>query len=186
MNYKVNENKWEELIYLINNFYVPVKYTYGKGVYPDRVTFMRSKNAEQLFEPSKDVEFFILNARSNENSNLAIRHSRELVEDKITNSYFMNDALNYNNKQLHNYTKLFDYIQDKLVNSKTTNFESLNDFIIKAYKSLDAKDALKIAQFREFALKFCVQEQYISDEYASREINKLPNSLMKLSIDFEK
>ena len=185
MNYKVNENRWEELMYLINNFYKPIKYTCGKGLYPDRVTFVRSLSEDAVFEPKKDVEFFTMNARSVEDSSLLIRKTREMVESKVTDAYFMNGALNYGNKQNNNYMRLFEYVQSKLANSKTTDYKVINKFLTTAYKNLQDKDALKVARFREEALEFCVNQGYISEEFADKNMKELPNSLMKLSVGVE-
>lgn len=185
MNYKVNENKWQELMYLINNFYKPVKYTSGKGLYPDRVTFVRSNTESEIFEPNKDVEFFIMNARSVEDSSLKIRKSREVVESKITDPYFMDESLNIGNREKHNYIKLFEYVQATLINSRTTDYKQINTFITKAFRHLNDKDALKIARFREDALEFCVSEGYISREFAKEQMEALPNSLMRLSLGVE-
>ena len=185
MNYKVNENKWEELMYLINNFYKPIKYTCGKGLYPDRVTFVRSLNEESVFEPKREVEFFTMNARSVEDSTLLIRKTREVVESKVTDPYFMDEALNYGNNKSNSYLKLFEYVRNALVNSKTINFLKINSFLTSAYKNLHGKDALKVATFREEALEFCVKEGYVSQEYANQKMKELPNSLMKLTVGVE-
>lgn len=185
MNYKVNENKWEELMYLINNFYKPIKYTCGKGLYPDRVTFVRSLSEESVFEPKKDVEFFTMNARSVEDSALLIRKTREVVENKVTDPYFMDGALNYGNSKNHSYMKLFEYVRNALANSKTTNFLKINAFLTSAYKNLQGKDALKVATFREEALEFCVKEGYVSEEFANKKMSELPNSLMRLTVGVE-
>lgn len=182
MVYKVNEEKWQELLYLINNFYKPVKYTCGKGLYPDRVTFARSLVEEELFEPQKDIEFFTMNARSVEKSRLLLLKTRQIIENRITDPYFMNMSINCNNKGPRNYIKLFEYVQSSLVNSVITNFKAINDFCLKVFKTLDAKDALKVARFREDALTYCVQEGYVSEEFAKENMAKLPNSLMQLSI----
>ncbi|MBQ8749393.1 MAG: hypothetical protein IJZ29_02885 [Clostridia bacterium] len=185
MNYKVNENKWQELMYLINNFYKPLKYTFGKGLYPDRVTFVRGLNEEELFDPKKSVEFFTMNARSKEESQLVIKKTRQVIENRVTDPFFMNSSINYDNKTQNNYLKLFEYVQSSLVNSKTTDYCQINKFLTKAFKHLDSKDALKVARFREEALIFCVEQGYISEEFAKEQMRELPNSLMKLSVAFE-
>jgi len=185
MNYKVNESKWEELVYLINNFYKPVKYTSGKGDYPDRVTFLRSNDESELFEPSNNIEFYTMNARSNEDSALLIKQMRQIVENKITNPYFMNVALSEGKEGNKKYLKLFEYVQSKLLNSSTTDFKQINQFLVKVFSNLNPRDALKVAEFRESALIYSAEQGYISEDFANQKIKELPNSLIRLSVGLD-
>jgi len=185
MSYKVNENKWQELIYFINNFFKPVAYTCGRGVYPDRITMVRGKSYFECLAPEKDVEFYTFNARSTEMSSVVVLKIRELVEKYITDPHFMNETLNIGNKQRKDYTKLFDYVQKSLLKSKIVDFEKINDFIVKAFKKLEPKDLLKITQFRESAIDICIKEEFFSEQFGKEQKELLPNSLLRLTTDFD-
>lgn len=182
--YKVNENIWPQLMYLINNMFIPVCYTNGRDIYPDRVTFARSRKANEIFEPEKvkDVEYFTLNARSLEKSKKVILAKREIIEKVVTDSLFINEVLNFDRVIKQDYTKLFDYVQKKLTTTETTDYNALNNFIVSAYKKLEPSDAMKIASFREYAIKKCLKNNMISEEFARKSIEELPNSSLKLQI----
>lgn len=184
MDYKVSENKWQELMYFINNFYTPIQYTNGRGVYPDRVTLARGRSVENCLGFGGDLEFAILNARAEE-SNLASLKLREIIERVVRDSVFMNNLLNEGNKDRHDYQPLFVKVGYKLEESKTTDYKKLNDFLLKAYYRLEPKDALKIASFREEAIDKCVEQNLISAEFGEKQKSLFPNSLVKLSTNFD-
>lgn len=184
MDYKVSENKWQELMYFINNFYTPIQYTNGRGVYPDRVTLARGRTIEGCLSFEGDLEFSILNARANE-STLASLKMREIVERVVRDSSFINNVLNHGNSIRNDYLHLFDKVGYKLEKSKTTDYKQLNDFLLKVYYKLDAKDALKIASFREYAIDKCVEQNLFSAEFGNKQKSLLPNSLVKLSTNFD-
>ena len=188
--FKVNQNIWQELIYLINNFFSPLVYTKGRDIYTDRVTLVRSKEAEKIFEPqaTKNVEYFTLNARSKEMSKSAILQKREIVEKVVTDSIFANEMLNSNKEdesEIFDYIPLFDYVQKTLSASTICDYEKLNNFIVEAYKKLDLDDAIRVASFRESAILKCVQYNLISQEFAEQEIGKFPNSTLKLQANLK-
>ena len=187
--FKVNENIWQELIYLINNFFLPLTYTKGRDVYTDRVTLVRSKRPEFIFDPmgTKDVEYVTLNARSKETSKSAILQKREIIERVVTDSLFVNQCFNQENQreEYHDYLPLFDYVQKALTTSKIYDFEKLNDFILEAYKRLDIDHAILFASFRENAINKCLKNGFFSAEFAMKEINKFPNSTLKLQANLK-
>lgn len=187
--FKVNENIWQELIYLINNFFFPCAYTKGRDVYPDRVTLVRSKDANFLFDPTdtKQVEYFILNARSKETNKTEILHKREVVERVVTDSLFVNQGFNQENQrgEYHDYASLFDYVQKVLTTSEICDYQKLNNFILEAYKKLDIDDAIKFASFRENAINKCLRNGFFSAEFAEEQINKFPNSTLKLQANLK-
>lgn len=184
MSFKVNEEKWQELMYFVNNFFKPIAYTSGRGLYPDRITLARGRSYRECLAPDKNVEFYTFNARSAEYSAIAVMKIRELVEKIITDPHFMNETLNVGNKVRKNYTKLFEYIQSMLMRTKIVDFAQINDFIIKAFKKLEPKDLLKITQFRERCIDICVNENFFSEEFGKEQKDLLPNSLIRLSTDF--
>lgn len=182
--YNVNEELWPQVIYLINNFFIPVAYTKGRDIYPDRVTFARSRVPECIFEieKTKNIEYFTLNARSVERSSKAILKTREIVEKVLTDSLFSNEMLNFekNDDIKKDYTKLFDYVQKKLMTSQVKDYEKLNDFILQVYKKLDINDAIKVASLRESSILRCITNNLISEEYGKEQIELFPNSTLKL------
>ena len=182
--YKVNEDLWQELMYYINNLYDVAVYTKGRDIYPDRVTFARNLDADQVLQSKggKNIEYVTLNARSREKSLRAIKERRIRAEKIITDSIFVNNMLNCdkteNEKQ--DYSALFDYVKSRLTVVETSNFEKLNAFILNAYKKLSLQDALKIASFRESVINKCVSNGLISEEFAKKQKELLPNSSIKL------
>jgi len=183
-NYKVKEFNWPLMMYLINNFFTPLVFTNGRDLYPDRVTFARNREAQFIFDckGSKNIEYYTLNAISEETSKVKILKVREIAERVITDSLFINDVFNLNkqNQDVHNYTKLFDYVHNTLASTQTTDYNKLNAFILEAYKKLDLDDALKVASFRENAINVCLKYNLISEDYANEQKDLFPNSTLKL------
>ena len=183
-NFNVNEDIWQELMYYINNFYDVVAYTKGRDIYPDRVTLSRNKEAEQILNNmgGKNIEYVTLNARSREKSPKAIKEKRLIAEKVITDSIFANRVFNFDkeDKNKKDYSKLFDYVKSRLTISDAVDFEKLNDFILNAYKKLYMPDALKVASFRESVIDKCVRNGLFSEEFASEQKAKFPNSSIKL------
>ena len=178
--YKVNTDKWQEIVYYINNFFLPIQYTNGRGVYPDRLTLVRSKNLDTMFYEDKDMEFAIVNARATDSTH-KICIAREMIEKYTRNPTLINSIFNAGNENENNYIGLFEKVAGSLEKSKTTDFEKLNKFIIAAYRLLEPKDALKIAGFREYALEICIKENIMDEKFCREQIELLPNSLVYLS-----
>ena len=184
VQYKVNEDIWQELMYYINNLYDVAVYTKGRDIYPDRVTFARNLEADQVLEDKggKNIEYVTLNARSREKSLRAIKERRVRAERVITDSIFVNNMFNSGKSESEkkDYSALFDYVKSRLTVVETANFEKLNAFILNAYKKLSLQDALKVASFRECAINKCVNNGLISEEFAKAQKELFPNSSIKL------
>ncbi len=178
--YKINAEKWQEIAYYINNFFLPVQYTNGRGIYPDRLTLVRSKNLDTMFYEDKDMEFAIVNARALDSTH-KVQLSREILEKYLRNPILINEIINVGNDVQNDYTGLFEKVANSLKRAKTTDFDKLNRFVIAAYKLLEPKDALKIAGFREYAFNICIKEELMDEDFCKEQIALLPNSLVALS-----
>ena len=91
---------------------------------------------------------------------------------KINPEVFLKDAFDIS--KLYNYFLSTPY--SEIEEEKKSKFiDKINTFLEKYSEN----------NFLQ-RLNYCVKEQFISDEYANKQINNLPNSLMKLSVGFEK
>ena len=168
--FKINAEKWHEIVYYINNFYLPVQYTNGRGIYPDRLSLSRSRT-NPLSIDAKDLDFAIVNARALD-SRQKILITRESVENFLRNPALCNSIVN-NGEIVIDYTGLLHKVAIALIKSHTTDFEKLNDFIISIYKKFNKIHLSRIVEFRNKALTLCIEQGLMSQEFCEEQMNRL-------------
>ena len=172
---KVNPANWPQLDFLINNFYEIVEYKRGRGVYGDRVILKRQKHAEAIFgEPQKLCEFYYLDANAVKELPRTILEKIKIVTRVVTTPEDMNVLTNFNTSKIN---PIEWAIENKhaLIDINSTDFEVLNNILIKRYKMLDNEFLLKLNNHRErqYFLASSDEFNFITKEYAEEQLKKI-------------
>ena len=173
---KVNIQQWGQLDFLINNFYEVVEYKRGRGIYGDRVILKRSKDSSAIFgEPNRLYEFYYMDANAVKELPRTVFEKIKIITRFVRSPEDMNILCNFEKSgELEPAEWAMDTEKD-LFESKSIDFDQLNQILLDRYKLLDSNFISKLNKHREKQYFLCSSEgfNFIKKEYADEQIHKL-------------
>lgn len=175
----------QHLDYAITCGYFFEKFIFGKGLYGNRVSLMRSKLAAELY--NLDATFKGCTFHAIEGIKAMELPNTILITRKKLESFFISreNMLDY----LENFKEDFATIADmeevadkwyrlvskKLILNKSTDFALLNKFVIGSMVMLlPINTQLQIATFRKEQILTLLTQEIISQDFAERALEEMP------------
>ena len=186
-----NEQAMAHLAYAITCGYTFEKFIFGKGVYGNRVSLMRHKDARSLYGGEmnfKGSTFHAIEGIKALELPKTILLTRQKLESFFTSKENMIEYLeNYKSdfattedmeKVAENW---YNKVGKKLLITNTTDFELLNKFVIGSILLLlPISTQLDIAEFRKDQILILLTQGIVSEEFAEKQLDMLPASQEKL------
>ncbi len=186
-----NEQAMEHLDYAITCGFCFEKFIFGKGMYGNRVSLVRPKEASRLY--TKDSGFKNSDFHSVEGIKaLEITQTILLTRQKLEAIFISKDSVR---EFLSNFSSSFISSEDmektidnwyesvsvKLLGNKITDFKRLNNFVL-AHVVLDLPMPVQqcIATFRQQQILDLLTQDIISADFAKARLDLLPTSKDKL------
>lgn len=173
---KVNVQQWAQLDFLINNFYEVVEYKRGRGIYGDRVILKRPKESECVFgEPGRLYEFYYMDANAVKELPRTVYEKIKIITRFVTSPEDMNVLCDFEKNGEHEPSEWAIDTEKTLLESKTIDFEALNQALINRYKLLGANFISKLNKHREKQYFLCASAgfNFITKEYADDQMKIL-------------
>lgn len=173
---KVNVQNWPQLDFLINNFYEIVEYKRGRGVYGDRVILKRPKNAKSIFgETDRLFEFYYMDANAVKELPRTVLEKIKIITRLVCSPEDMNILCEFDVSNNIEPSEWAVQTQTALFDSKTIDFQQLNNILLEQYKKLDSNFLSKLNKHRQkqYFLASSNQFNFITKEYAEERINEL-------------
>ncbi len=175
----------QHLDYAITCGYFFEKFIFGKGLYGNRVSLMRSKLAAELY--NLDATFKGCTFHAIEGIKAMELPNTILITRKKLESFFISreNMLDY----LENFKEDFATIADmeevadkwyrlvskKLILNKSTDFALLNKFVIGSMVMLlPINTQLQIATFRKEQILTLLTQEIISQDFAEKALEEMP------------
>ncbi|MGN0787671.1 MAG: hypothetical protein ACI4L6_01210 [Candidatus Onthoplasma sp.] len=171
---KVNPQNWEQLNFLINNFYEIVEYKRGRGIYGDRVILRRPKQAECVFgEPNRLYEFYYMDANAVKELPRTIQEKINIITRFVVSPEDMNVLCEFNKSGQVEPNEWAIELSKKFAAARTLDFKLLNDILIEEYRKLDSNFLTKLKKHREkqYFLASSDEFNFITKEFANQQIN---------------
>ncbi len=175
----------QHLDYAITCGYFFEKFIFGKGLYGNRVSLMRSKLAGQLY--NLDASFKGCTFHAIEGIKAMELPNTILLTRKKLESFFISreDMLDFLEKFKEDFTTIADMeavadkwyrlVSKKLILNKTTDFALLNKFVIGSMVMLlPINTQLQIAQFRKEQILTLLTQEIISADFAEQALQAMP------------
>lgn len=186
-----NEQAMSHLAYAITCGYTFEKFIFGKGVYGNRVSLMRHKDARSLYGGEmnfKGSTFHAIEGIKALELPKTILLTRQKLESFFTSRENMLDFLeNYKSDfaTMEDMEKVADNwynkVGKKLLITKSMDFELLNNFVIGSMLLLlPINTQLDIAEFRKEQILILLTQGIVSEEFAEKQLDILPASQEKL------
>lgn len=175
----------QHLDYAITCGYFFEKFIFGKGLYGNRVSLMRSKLAGQLY--NLDAGFKGCTFHAIEGIKAMELPNTILLTRKKLESFFISreDMLDFLENFKEDFTTIADMeavadkwyrlVSKKLILNKTTDFALLNKFVIGSMVMLlPINTQLQIAQFRKEQILTLLTQEIISADFAEQALQAMP------------
>ncbi len=175
----------QHLDYAITCGYFFEKFIFGKGLYGNRVSLMRSKLAGQLY--NLDAGFKGCTFHAIEGIKAMELPNTILLTRKKLESFFISreNMLDFLENFKEDFTTIADMeavadkwyrlVSKKLILNKTTDFALLNKFIIGSMVMLlPINTQLQIAQFRKEQILTLLTQEIISADFAEQALQAMP------------
>lgn len=175
----------QHLDYAITCGYFFEKFIFGKGLYGNRVSLMRSKLAGQLY--NLDASFKGCTFHAIEGIKAMELPNTILLTRKKLESFFISreDMLDFLENFKEDFTTIADMeavadkwyrlVSKKLILNKTTDFALLNKFVIGSMVMLlPINTQLQIAQFRKEQILTLLTQEIISADFAEQALQAMP------------
>lgn len=175
----------QHLDYAITCGYFFEKFIFGKGLYGNRVSLMRSKLAGQLY--NLDAGFKGCTFHAIEGIKAMELPNTILLTRKKLESFFISreDMLDFLENFKEDFTTVADMeavadkwyrlVSKKLILNKTTDFALLNKFVIGSMVMLlPINTQLQIAQFRKEQILTLLTQEIISADFAEQALQAMP------------
>ena len=186
-----SEQAMAHLAYAITCGYSYEKFTFGKGVYGNRVSLMRDKEAKNLYSDNatfKSSTFHAVEGIKTLELPQTIIITRKKLESFFTNKENMLEFLeNYNTDFVTTEDKekladtWYNEVSRKLLVSEIIDFNRLNNFIISnIILHLPIAAQLDIARFRKEQIITLVTQKIFPQEFAKRQLMLMPANKEKL------
>jgi len=186
-----NEQAMAHLAYAITCGYSFEKFIFGKGVYGNRVSLMRNKDARSLYGGEmnfKGSTFHAIEGIKALELPQTIIITRQKLESFFVNREFMLDFLeNYKSDfaTTEDLEKVADTwynkVSKKLLVNKILDFNLLNNFIIGSIiLLLPITTQFDIAEFRKEQILTLLTQEVITESFAEMQLALLPASQEKL------
>lgn len=175
MIYKLDNQNWSHFDFLINSFYEIVEYKRGRGIYGDRLILRRPKNPSSVFgEPDKMYEFYYLDARSVKELPMTKAEKIKIVLRFVSDPEKMNKIVQGLNVKADIFKWSLETRQ-AIINAKTTDYNILNDILVKQYEKIggDFISKLNKQRVKEYYLASNENMQLVSKEYADVQLHLL-------------
>ena len=186
-----SEQAMAHLAYAITCGYAYEKFTFGKGLYGNRVSLMRDKEAKNLYSENttfKSSTFHAVEGIKALELPQTILVTRKKLESFFTTKENMEEFLD--NFQADFVTsedkeKLIDTwyneVGRKLLVSEITDFNRLNNFVISHMLLLLPLSAqLKIANFRKEQIQILVTQKILPQTFAKQQLVIMPANQERL------
>ena len=175
----------QHLDHAITCWYFFEKFIFGKGLYGNRVSLMRSKLAGQLY--NLDASFKGCTFHAIEGIKAMELPNTILLTRKKLESFFISreDMLDFLENFKEDFTTIADMeavadkwyrlVSKKLILNKTTDFALLNKFVIGSMVMLlPINTQLQIAQFRKEQILTLLTQEIISADFAEQALQAMP------------
>lgn len=175
----------QHLDYAITCGYFFEKFIFGKGLYGNRVSLMRSKLAGQLYNLNAGFKGCTFHAIEGIKA-MELPNTILLTRKKLE-SFFISreDMLDFLENFKEDFTTIADMeavadkwyrlVSKKLILNKTTDFALLNKFVIGSMVMLlPINTQLQIAQFRKEQILTLLTQEIISADFAEQALQAMP------------
>ncbi len=180
-----NVQAMQHLDYAITCGFYFEKFIFGKGLYGNRVSLMRGKLAEQLYDVNagyKGSTFHIIEGIKAIELTQTILITRQKLEQFFISKESMQDFLEKfssdfaTNEDIEiTADKWYRLVSKKLILNKSTDFAILNKFLIGSFIMLLPIDTqLRIAKFRKEQILTLLTQEIISKDFAEYALNEMP------------
>ena len=173
---KVNTQQWNQLDFLINNFYELVEYKRGRGIYGDRVILKRSKESSAIFgESGRLYEFYYLDANAVKELPRTVLEKIKIITRYVVSPEDMNVLCDFEKVGELEPSEWAMDTERELFDQPTIDFAELNKRLISRYKLLGANFLSKLNKHREKQYFLSASEgfNFITKEYADEQMNML-------------
>lgn len=175
----------QHLDYAITCGYFFEKFIFGKGVYGNRVSLMRSKFASQLY--NLDATFKGCTFHAIEGIKAMELPNTILITRKKLESFFVSreSMLDYLENFKEDFAtgadlesvadKWYRLVSKKLILNKSTDFALLNKFVIGSMVMLlPINTQLQIANFRKEQILTLLTQEIVSQDFAEKALEEMP------------
>ena len=186
-----NEQAMEHLDYAISCGFCFEKFIFGKGMYGNRVSLVRPKEASRLYTKDsgfKNSDFHSIEGIKALEITQTILLTRQKLEAVFINKDSMKEFLsNFSSSFLSGADEKktldswYENVSSKLLGNRITDFKRLNNFVL-AHIVLDLPMAVQqcIASFRQQQILDLLTQDIISADFAKSRLDLLPASKDKL------
>lgn len=178
----------QHLDYALTCGYFFEKFIFGKGLYGNRVSLMRSKFPNELYNMDagfKGCTFHAIEGIKAMELPQTILMTRKKLEQFFISKESMLDYLeNFRedfatNTDLENVAeKWYRLVSKKLILNKSTDFALLNKFVIGSIiMLLPINTQLQIANFRKEQILTLLTQEVVSEDFAKHALDEMPSTI---------
>ena len=178
----------QHLDYALTCGYFFEKFIFGKGLYGNRVSLMRSKMPNELFNLDatfKGCDFHAIEGIKAMELPQTILLTRKKLEQFFISKESMLDFLeNFRedfatNEDLEQVAeKWYRLVSKKLILNKSTDFALLNKFVIGSIVMLlPINTQLQIANFRKEQILTLLTQEVVSEDFAKAALDEMPSTI---------
>ena len=178
----------QHLDYAITCGYFFEKFIFGKGLYGNRVSLMRSKLPAELYNLDasfKGCSFHAIEGIKAMELPQTILLTRKKLEQFFVSKEFMLDFLENFKEDFATAADLdlvadkwYRLVSKKLILNKSTDFALLNRFVIGSIVMLlPINTQMQIAKFRKEQILTLLTQEIISEDFARTALDEMPSNL---------
>lgn len=186
-----SEQAMAHLSYAITCGYSYEKFIYGKGVYGNRVSLMRDKEAKNLYNTDssfKSSTFHAVEGIKALELPQTILLTRKKLESFFTSKENILEFLEtfktdfVTNEDMERLADVwYNQVSKKLLVSNLIDFNRLNNFVISnIILLLPLSFQMKVAEFRKEQIIILVTQQIIPEDFGKKQLSLMPANQEKL------